>query len=221
MDIRAGHPLWSGPRATTGLPELPAQFAGYGRAKALTQTIGNTMIRIPTSPIRTVAAAAALVCSMAGTAAADAPTQIGAFKDWSAYTTGTGDSKTCYALSQPKTKLPKGANRDPVFFLVSDWPARKAKGEPEVVPGYSYKENSTVTARIGNDKFTFFTKNDGGTGGAWVKEVTDEARLVAAMRSGSTMTVTGISDRGTLTTDTYSLSGISEALDKIHQACGM
>ena len=130
-------------------------------------------------------------------------------------------SKTCYALSQPKTMLPKTAHRDPVFFLVSDWPARKAKGEPEVVPGYPYKDGSNVTAKIGADKFTFFTKNDGDSGGAWVKDVADEARLVAAMRGGADMTVTGISSHGTLTTDTYSLSGISAALDKIHQACGM
>lgn len=166
-------------------------------------------------------AAGAAVAGLAPAAAADSPTLLGAFKDWSAYTTGSGKTKTCYALSQPKSMLPKNVNRDPVFFLISDWPARKAKGEPEVVPGYPYKEGSKVTAQVGSDKFTFFTKNEDKTGNAWVEAKADEARLVDSMRRGSQMIVTGTSSRGTLTKDTYSLSGVSAALDKIHKACGM
>lgn len=166
-------------------------------------------------------AAAAAVAGFSPAVAADSPTLLGAFKDWSAYTTGSGKTKTCYVLSQPKTTLPKNVNRDPVFFLISDWPARKAKGEPEVVPGYPYKKGSKVTAQVGSDKFTFFTKNEGSDGNAWVEAKADEARLVEAMRRGAQMIVTGTSSRGTLTKDTYSLSGVSAALDRIHKACGM
>ena len=76
------------------------------------------------------------------------------FKDWSAYTSGTRQFKVCYALSKPKSSEPKKAKRDPVYFLISDWPGPpKAKAEPEVVPGYLYKEDSTVTAQVGGDKF--------------------------------------------------------------------
>lgn len=153
--------------------------------------------------------------------AAAGPTLLGSFKDWSAYTTDTGNGKVCYALSQPKSMAPKGAKRDPVFFLISDWPSRKSKAEPEVVPGYPYKVGSTVTAQVGKDKFTFFTQNDGNSGSAWVKENADEVRLVEAMRRGSRLTVSGTSTRGTDTRDTYSLSGISAALDKIHAECKM
>ena len=46
-----------------------------------------------------------------------------------------------------------------------------------------------------------------------------EKRLVEAMKKGSLMTVQGRSSRGTLTTDKYSLSGISAALDRIAQEC--
>jgi hypothetical protein len=41
------------------------------------------------------------------------------------------------------------------------------------------------------------------------------------MRSGQQMIVTGISKRGTMTHDTYSLAGVSDALDKIHAECKM
>jgi hypothetical protein len=39
------------------------------------------------------------------------------------------------------------------------------------------------------------------------------------MRAGSTMVVKGTSARGTRTTDTYSLKGVSAALDAIDKAC--
>jgi hypothetical protein len=156
-----------------------------------------------------------------GPAFADAPQLLGAFKDWSAYTNGTGAQKVCYALSNPRSSLPAKAKRDPIYFLISDWPGRNAKAEPEIVPGYQYKEGSTVSAAIGADRFTFFTKNDGGDGGAWIQNTADEQRLISSMRNGAEVIVTGTSKRGTLTTDTYSLGGISDALDKIHSACGM
>jgi hypothetical protein len=170
--------------------------------------------------LTSVLAAAALAIGLVP-AAADSPTLLGVFKDWSAYTIDTGGTKVCYVLSQPKSTSPKNVKRDPIFFLLSDWPSRKAKGEPEVVPGYPYKKDSKVTAQVGSDKFTFFTQNDGSDGSAWVETVADEARLVNAMRRGASMIVTGTSTRGTLTKDTYSLSGVSAALDKIHAACGL
>jgi hypothetical protein len=166
-----------------------------------------------------VAAAAALLSAIP--AQADAPLQLGTFQSWTAFVNGAGDNKSCYVIARPQSSDPAKAKRDPIAFLITDWPARKAKAEPEVVPGYQFKDGSTVSAQVGSDKFQFFTKNDGGQGGAWVQKTADEARLVAALRSNGQMIVTGISKRGTMTHDTYSLGGISDALDKIHAACGM
>ena len=44
--------------------------------------------------------------------------------------------------------------------------------------------------------------------------------LVAALKRGSQLLVKGISRRGTATTDTYSLNGISAALDAAAKSCG-
>ena len=153
--------------------------------------------------------------------AADKPTPLGKFKDWSAFTVGAGSDKTCYALSEPVASEPKGVTRGKVYFLLSDFPSRKAKAEPQIVPGYAYPAGGTVGVTVGSDKWTFFTKNDGDNGGAWLKSSDDEARLVAAMQKGSRMVVTGASSRGTTTTDAYSLSGISAARQKVHAECKM
>jgi len=153
-------------------------------------------------------------------AAADTPTLLGVSHDWSAFTSGTGSSKICYAISKPISTKPK-AKRDPIYFLINDWPGRRAKSEPEFVPGYQYKDGGTVTASVGGVAVTFFTQNDAGQGAAWVRERADEVKLITAMKSGSALVVTGASKRGTKTTDTFSLNGLSDALDKIHTACGM
>ena len=33
--------------------------------------------------------------------------------------------------------------------MVSDWPGRKVKAEPEIVPGYHYKESVPVSLEVG------------------------------------------------------------------------
>ena len=153
-------------------------------------------------------------------ASADTPTLLGVSRDWSAFTSGTGGSKICYVLSKPTSSKPK-AKRDPIYFLINDWPGRRAKGEPEAVPGYQYKDGSTVTASVGGVSVTFFTQNNAGQGAAWVRERADELKLITAMRTGSVLVVTGTSKRGTKTMDTFSLTGFGDALDKAHAACGM
>ena len=43
--------------------------------------------------------------------------------------------------------------------------------------------------------------------------------MVDAMRSGDTAVVKGTSAKGTQTTDTYTLKGVAQALDRVAQEC--
>lgn len=167
-------------------------------------------------------------CALAGffsllatAAVAEPATLIATFKDWSAFTTSANGRKICYAMGKPDAMEPKKAKRDPAYFMISDWPARKAKGELQIMPGYQYKDGALVTATIGTDKFDFFSQNEAGQGKAWVEDQAEEKRIVEAMKGGAKMVVTGTSQRGTNTKDTYSLAGLSDALQKVHEACGM
>jgi hypothetical protein len=161
------------------------------------------------------------LCSICAPAAAGTATVLGVSKNWTAYTSGSGPDKVCYAMSQPKSSLPKKAKRDPIGFLINDWPSKKTRGEPEIVPGYKFKDGSAVSIEIGSDKFTLSTSNDGGTGSAWVKGSNDESRLIESMQRGVQAVVTGTSVRGTTTHDTYLLDGLADALTKIHTACSL
>lgn len=159
------------------------------------------------------------LCAAMMPAQAEQPTLLGVSRDWTAYQAFTSDGKVCYALSRPVSSTPRKIARDPMFVLISTWPGRNVKDEVQIIPGYLYRDGATVTAQVGNRRTEFFTRHDGKSGSAWVKEPGDESALVSAMRSGSTLTVSGISKRGTRTVDTYSLSGITTALDRTHGAC--
>src|SRR5215813_11391800 len=137
-------------------------------------------------------AAAAVVFGallLAAPARAEAPTLMGSSKSWYVYSVGADATRVCYALSQPTTTLPKGARRDPIYVIISTWPGRGVRNEPSVVPGYPYKDGSTVEIAVGTDKFTLFTQTTGTAGGAWIKAPAEEARLIDAMKRGVSMVI--------------------------------
>lgn len=145
------------------------------------------------------------------------PTLLGQFGDWGAYTAAPNGSKVCFALGKPKTSQtnPPGRNRDPAYIFVSTRPAENVKNEVSVIIGYPFKEASDATAEIGTAKFAMYTQKDG----AWIKNVAEEARMIDAMRKGADLTVKGTSGRGTASTDTYSLKGLAQAIDRVEQEC--
>jgi len=161
------------------------------------------------------------VLSLATPALADSANLLGVFGNWTAYSTGSGNNMTCYAMSKPKATQPKTAKRTAIYLMVSDWPGRKVKAEPEIVPGFEYKESAPVTLAVGPDKFTFFARNESKSGTAWLKALGDNDKLIDTMKSGVSAVAAGTSSRGTKTVDTYSLAGFNDALAKIHASCNM
>jgi len=143
------------------------------------------------------------------------PELLGEFGDWAAYTYKAADTKVCYISSRPKSSEPAGAKRDPAFFLVTHMPGRKVRGEISTIIGYPFKKDSTAKLTIDATDFELFTNADG----AWADATATEKKIVAAMKGGKSLTVTGTSWRGTETIDSYSLNGVSAALVKIDEAC--
>ena len=142
---------------------------------------------------------------------------LGQFSDWGAYTASPGGKKICFVLAKPTSAVtdPAGRNRDPSYAFVSTRPAEKVKNEVSVIVGYPQKPGVDASATIGSASYVMYTQNDG----AWVKNAAEEAQMVEAMRKGSDLVVKSISSHGTKTTDTYSLKGIAEALDKVAEEC--
>ena len=178
------------------------------------------MIRASSSLCGALILAAGLF-GAAAPALADAANLLGAFGKWTAYSTGSGSSMTCYAMSQPRAMQPKNAKRNSIYLMFSDWPGRKIKSEAEIVPGYEYKASVPVVLEIGSDKFSFFSRNDAKSGSAWLLSLPESGHLLEAMSHGVVAQALGTSAKNTKTADTYSLAGFSDAIAKIHAVCNM
>jgi invasion protein IalB len=167
------------------------------------------------------AATAAAICFLAGTALAQKATEeatlLGQFGNWGAYKASPNGKTVCFALSKPVSAVtdPAGRPRDPSYAFVSTRPAEKVKNEVSVIVGYPQKAGVEATATIGSTSYVMYTQNDG----AWVKNAAEEAQMVEAMRKGSELVIKSESTRGTKTTDTYSLKGLGEALEKVAAEC--
>ena len=150
-------------------------------------------------------------------AGAAKPTLLGQFGDWGAYTATPGGKKICFALAKPKsaeTRPPDRPRNEPYMFI-STRPAEKVANEVSIIVGYPFKTSTEATAEVGATTFALYTQGDG----AWIKNAGEEAHMVDAMRQGESVVVKGMSSHGTQSTDTYSLQGLSEALDRVAQEC--
>jgi hypothetical protein len=145
------------------------------------------------------------------------PTLIGQFGTWGAYTATPNGKKVCFALAKPSSSKtnPPNRPRDPAYAFVSTRPAEKVTNEVSVMIGYALKPGSESTLEVGGASYAMYTQGDG----LWIKNAAEEERMVDAMRKAADATVKGVSAKGTETTDTFSLKGLAQALDKLAQDC--
>jgi len=145
------------------------------------------------------------------------PTLLGQYGTWGAYTASPNGKRVCFALAKPASSKtnPPNRPRDPAYAFVSTRPAEKVVNEVSVMIGYQLKPGSESTLEVGGASYAMYTQGDG----LWIKNAAEEDRMVDAMRKGADVTVKGISAKGTETTDTFSLKGLSQALDRIAQDC--
>ena len=140
---------------------------------------------------------------------------VATFSDWGVYTAKTGRSKICYALSQPKDRLPKDLKRDPGYLFVSFRPAENVRNEVALVLGFAAKENGPAEAAIGTASYALITKATN----AWLKNPAEEGQAIATMAKSGSVTVKLQSARGSSLTDRYSLNGFGKALEQARKEC--
>jgi invasion protein IalB len=162
--------------------------------------------------------ASALIAT-AGWAHAQAPTTIGTFSVWNAYVSNDSDGKICFAASQPQNSKYSStvSRRGDTFFMVTTIPAKNIRNEASTIIGFPFKANSDVTVDVDGTKFKMFF-NEATAETSWAMP-DQEASLIEAMKAGTRMTIASVSSRGTEVTDTYSLSGITAALNAVTKEC--
>jgi invasion protein IalB len=161
------------------------------------------------------------------------PELVGSYGDWSVFHSQSGKSKVCYALAQPKSRDPEDLKRDPGYAFISERPGEGVRNEVSLIMGFDVgapsaddsgdskdkkKEKAKLiapTAVVGDTSFDLLPKG----ANLWVKNAAQESALIAEMRKGKSLVVKATSKKGNLTTDTYSLSGFAQAIDRALKDC--
>ena len=142
---------------------------------------------------------------------------IGTYGDWMAYVFKENGNDVCYMASQPVKAEGNYTRRGDIYALVTHRPAEGTKNVFSYITGYPYKPSSDATVKVGSQRFSLFTQDET----AWAPDSETDNKIAAAIKKGSNMVVTGMSARGTRTTDTFSLKGSSAAYEAMSRECGV
>jgi len=178
------------------------------------------MMTAPWKPI-------ALVCAAAVAAAVPAHAQaaaerVAAHSDWAVFI--AANPQECYIVSQPtgskatRDGRPVEVNRGDIRLFVRFNPGEKVANEVSFTGGYPFREGAPVKVQVGSQAFNLNPGPGDTNGWAWPLPQEDGG-IVEALRRGSSATVTGVSTRGTTTTDTFSLAGFTAAVNEAASRC--
>ncbi len=161
---------------------------------------------------------------------------VGAYGDWAVYDAGSGKDRVCYVAAKPAQRDPDDLKRDPGYAFITERPSEGARNEVSFIMGFDVgapdaesegdskdKKDSkekktklvTPTAEIGDSHYQLMAKG----ANLWMRNAAQESALVAEMRKNKTLVLKATSKKGNLTTDTYSLSGFDQALDRVLKDC--
>ncbi len=151
----------------------------------------------------------------AGTASG--ATNLGTFNNWTAWSDTDQGAKICYIASNPQTREPTNLNHGDIgktFVLVTIRPSNR--NEVAVLVDFPISQtNANASASVDGRSYPMVTEGRAG----WLASVEDEPGFVAAMRAGSSLQVRITSGAGNNTVHTYSLSGVTAALNRAAQEC--
>lgn len=139
--------------------------------------------------------------------AADA---IGVFGRWGAFADAA--PRRCYAIAQPVETV-TGATQHG-FASIASWPGRRTRNQLHVHFSRLRTGNAAVTLSIGDRRFVLLA----GAADAWAPDAATDSAVVAAMRSGRSMSVES-QGGGRAIVDVYQLSGAATAIDAAALAC--
>ncbi|AUH32716.1 hypothetical protein [Paracoccus tegillarcae] len=138
--------------------------------------------------------------------------------DWTVF--AADNPKECWAVSPPRSSRntdaegnAKDVTRGDIRLYVAYRPGQE--GEVSFSGGYPFAPDSTVEVDIGGAKYNLFTEGES----AWTGSPTEDSKLIGSLRAGSSATIVGRSARGTVTTDTFSLAGITAATNTARSRC--
>jgi hypothetical protein len=145
--------------------------------------------------------------------------RVAAKTDWSVFV--EDNPKECWAVSSPKeTVNTRGGRvvavrRGDILLFVFNRPGSAVKNQVTFTGGYPFASGSTVGLDINGTQFELFSDGEW----AWPATPSDDAKIVTAMKRGSSAVLTARSGRGTQTKDTFSLLGFTAGVEEAEKRC--
>ncbi|MFN4192406.1 MAG: invasion associated locus B family protein [Tabrizicola sp.] len=162
-------------------------------------------------------AVAAITLAGAAAQAQESTNRVATMTDWNVFTEES--PKECWGVSKPKETVntrdgqPVSVRRGDILLFVTFRPGKP--GEISFTGGYPFAGGSTVDVAIDGSTFQLFTDGEW----AWPGSADEDAKLLAAMKKGTTAVLTGRSGKGTQTKDTFSLRGFTAAMEDAEKRC--
>lgn len=143
--------------------------------------------------------------------AASARDSLGVFESWGAFRDPT--VPRCYAIAEPARR---GRNADwKPFASIATWPRQGVRGQIHIRLSQRRRVGSSVTLSIGDQRFALVA----GNADAWAPDKQKDAAIVAAMRSGTSMSIETLGANGRAFADVYALRGAATAIDAAALGC--
>jgi hypothetical protein len=204
-------------------------LAAAGPAFAQSDTPAKTKAADKKKPAKASAADKAKAADKSADGGAAKPSLVASFGDWGVYQTQAAKGRICYTLAQPKDRAPADLKRDAAYAFISDRPGEGVRHEVSFIMGFEVAnapDEAAASARkkaadtqamaiVGDQSFELLAK----TANLWVKNAAKEGQLIDQMRKAAKLQVKAASKKGNVTTDTYSLAGFSQALERVQKEC--
>lgn len=151
------------------------------------------------------------VFAMTLAAPLEARDSLGVFEGWGAFRDPA--APRCYAIAEPANRGRNGRWRP--FASVGYWPKRGVRGQMHFRLSREKNAKSEVTLSIGVRSFTLTA----GGAEAWAPDKRVDAAIVAAIRSGTSMSIQTTGKNGAPFADVYALRGAATAIDAAALGC--
>ncbi len=171
--------------------------------------------------LKALAAASLPLWAMGAHAQESSNNQVAAMTDWSVFEHKDAEKHECWAVSTAKETVNTrdgkvvAVVRSDILLMVSYLPHLKVAGQVGFTGGYPFASGSQVSVDIDGNSFALITEGEW----AWPASSGDDTKIIAAMKRGSNAKLTARSSRGTQTQDTFSLRGVTAAIEDAEKRC--
>lgn len=136
---------------------------------------------------------------------------LGLYSGWGAFRDPA--TPRCYAIAMAEPSAREREHQP--FVAVGTWPKRNVRTQIHFRLSRRSAVDRPIVLAIGDRRFAL----TGGGGDAWAANNADNAGIIAAMRSASSMRVSARDQRGRPFSDVWMLAGAASAMDAAAIAC--